>query len=93
MVCIYKGLSCVSQPGNTGESIKQDDNDLVKVPGRCNLRMLLPQLNGQFSVAFQADPPAILQENQQGKHLVHDPENQSCVIEEIPIFPAILPLP
>ena len=62
-------------------SILQDDHDLVKVPCRSNLRVLLPQLNGQFRITFQADPPAIFRQVQQSKHLSGHFKDQCRVIK------------
>ena len=55
--------------------------DLINMPGRCNLGVVSPQFNGQFGIAFQADPPAILRQVEQGKHLPGHLEDQSGVID------------
>jgi hypothetical protein len=62
-------------------STSKRDNDLVKMPGSCDFRVLFPQLNSPLRVSFQADSPAIFRNVKQGKHLPGHFKDQGCVIE------------
>jgi len=51
------------------------------MPGRCNLRVLLPQLDGQLRVTFQGDAQAVLRQIEQGEHLPGHFKHKDRVIE------------
>jgi len=54
---------------------------LIEVICACYFGVLLPELDGQFRIAFQADPPAVFRQVEQGKHLPGHFKDQGSIVK------------